>query len=478
MDQVEERPFGYHPPRFWWTKRIVVGSGGLVLLVVGFVIGATAVSQRRLDALIESYRAAGEPVYVEDFNVFNDIPDDENAATYYRKAELAYAWPVGIIAGTQLNDLHRASLDSSSNALKSEIQHFINTNGETIELLTKGGHCDEAEWGYTLTSPMTGALLPNLSSSRNLGKLLSIGAIQAHASGRDDEALKLLIALQRLGDHRSVEPPVLVGHLVAMSITALTCVAVEYVGHTLIVKSDFDAVPKNGSTRRQVQRLIEALLDESALNSSRSSALASERASLIEEMDRLGKGLAVGWYPTFPPPISWLVRPLLIEHSRQVAGIMTEIKLAADMDTYPQERENSPDLEVFFETGANWVMPAYILIPSLGRAIYLDFRLRAERRMTVLSLAIRLFELDNGTRPESLDALVPDYLGAVPRDPFAEGVTPIQYVPNAEPPVLYSIGMDGVDDGGRFELRGDGSVDRDKADLVFFLNGDRPRAKY
>jgi len=476
MDRVEEIPIGYDPPRFWWTKRIVVGSVVLVALVVGLVIGATAVAQRRLDALIESYRAAGEPVYVEDFNVFKDIPDDENAATYYRKAELAYVWPASITAKMSLNDLRLASFDSTSNAFGSEIQQLINTNGAMIELLKKGGQCEEAEWGYTLTSPISNAVLPNLRSYRNWAKLLSIAVNQSRRCGRDDEALDLLISLLRLGDHRSVEPPVLIGHMVALSITSLASRVVEHVGHELVVSTDSDETPNHGAPRRQVFLLIAELLDESALASSLSNALASERAMLLEDLDRIGKGRGVGWYPTLLPPMSWLIRPLLIKHSLQMAELTTEIKSAAGMNTYPKMRKNCPDVDAFFKTGANWTMPSYVLRLAYDRAIFLDFRFRAERRMAALSLAIRLFVIDHGARPHSLKELVPDYLDAVPRDPFAEGVTPIRYLPYADQPMLYSVGMDGADERGRYELRSDGSIHPDNADLVFFLNGDRPKA--
>jgi len=98
----------------------------------------------------------------------------------------------------------------------------------------------------------------------------------------------------------------------------------------------------------------------------------------------------------------------------------------------------------------------------------------AERRMAATALAIRLYELDYGRRPERLAELVPDYLPSVPGDPFAAADRPIGYVPHAPRPVLYSVNIDGVDEGGRYVLYSAGRVERDAADLPFFLNGDRP----
>lgn len=51
--------------------------------------------------------------------------------------------------------------------------------------------------------------------------------------------------------------------------------------------------------------------------------------------------------------------------------------------------------------------------------------------------------------PERLDALVPDVLSALPCDPFTGG--PLQYAHREDGYVLYSVGVDGADDGGSDE---------------------------
>ena len=97
-------------------------------------------------------------------------------------------------------------------------------------------------------------------------------------------------------------------------------------------------------------------------------------------------------------------------------------------------------------------------------------------RMAATALAIRLYELDHGRRPVALEELVPEYLPAVPLDLFAADGRAIGYAPANAPPVLYSVNVDGVDDGGSFALTTWGSVDREAKDLPFFLDGGRPRS--
>ena len=98
--------------------------------------------------------------------------------------------------------------------------------------------------------------------------------------------------------------------------------------------------------------------------------------------------------------------------------------------------------------------------------------------MAATALAIRLYQLDHGRRPTTLADLVPAYLPAVPLDPFAADGRTVSYLPDAPTPILYCVGLDGVDDGGEYVLKKSGAVDGDLKDQPFFLDGDRPRPTF
>ena len=88
--------------------------------------------------------------------------------------------------------------------------------------------------------------------------------------------------------------------------------------------------------------------------------------------------------------------------------------------------------------------------PSLILGLELDYRAVATRRMAATALAIRLYEIDHGRRPDELGELVPEYLQAVPPDPLAAGGAPLRYIRDGDYPRLYSVGSNGVDEGGQY----------------------------
>lgn len=72
-------------------------------------------------------------------------------------------------------------------------------------------------------------------------------------------------------------------------------------------------------------------------------------------------------------------------------------------------------------------------------------------RLLITDLAVRLHRDEHGSLPPNLQALVPRYLPAMPVDPFSG--ESIIYRPQGDDFVVYSVGLDGKDDGGRFGTR-------------------------
>lgn len=78
-----------------------------------------------------------------------------------------------------------------------------------------------------------------------------------------------------------------------------------------------------------------------------------------------------------------------------------------------------------------------------------DRRTRAVTRLLITELGLRAFQLERGELPDRLEQLTPKYLAEVPVDPFDPGGRPLRYARTDEGHVVYSVGADGKDDGGR-----------------------------
>jgi hypothetical protein len=69
-------------------------------------------------------------------------------------------------------------------------------------------------------------------------------------------------------------------------------------------------------------------------------------------------------------------------------------------------------------------------------------------RLLELQLALRAYKLDKGSYPSRLNQLAPQYIPAVPMDPYSNNQE-LLYKSAGSTYILYSIGPDGVDDGGK-----------------------------
>jgi hypothetical protein len=84
---------------------------------------------------------------------------------------------------------------------------------------------------------------------------------------------------------------------------------------------------------------------------------------------------------------------------------------------------------------------------SLGHVCGRVFNAEVARDLTTTALALKRYQLAHGGYPSDLSSLVPRFLPAIPRDP-ADG-QPLRYRLRPDGTfLLYSIGLDGVDNGG------------------------------
>ena len=78
-------------------------------------------------------------------------------------------------------------------------------------------------------------------------------------------------------------------------------------------------------------------------------------------------------------------------------------------------------------------------------------KVEVAKQMTVTAIALKRYQLKHGNYPPDLNSLVPEFVPTVPLDPV-DG-QPLHYRRNADETfLLYSVGENGVDDGGNPSL--------------------------
>ena len=475
-DAIDARPF---PPRYWWLKRI---SGAVVLLLLALLglrwwWGWEA--QRRLDALIAEYRPAGQPVDVEDF-IQDSIPDEENAVVALEAATKRITSTSS--SGFSIGDVFVTG-DPAVTILAAwdDMRELVEANAESLERLREARLRRQVDWRFDLAgaAPDLSAHLPQYSVHRSLSKFTWCVGLYQHHAGNDAAAIETIRDGIFHGEAVSAQPRLL-GPLVGMALANLQYSLLEEIGSTLQVappgKELGDLRP---ASRTQVEALIADFLDERPWIELVRQSCYGERGHLVEEA-RLARehwwSRAVFRQPQrsigFWKIVGFLDNPcVVLEYARMVRRAtccvqamlesnLPEAKLVLQHAEIPTSRTLLHDWTRNF----GWMS-------SEERYLELHFRALARRRMAATALAIRLYELDHGTRPEELEQLVPVYLPAVPFDPFSADERPLVYLPEAEHPRLYTVGPDEEDDGGFYFTDPNGEFNRSYDDIVFFLDG-------
>ena len=157
----------------------------------------------------------------------------------------------------------------------------------------------------------------------------------------------------------------------------------------------------------------------------------------------------------------------------------------ADLDRpYPQMWDTVAFMEQSHDVVNNF------LTPSFAGSRFEEIHSETENALLKTALAIHAYRLENGASPSDLQALCPKYLAEVPKDPFQPG-SALRYAPTRKflsffdtlPPVgrerayppflLYSVGPDGIDQGGSPIFRGSPGAFRSSASELAPVSGNQ-----
>ena len=420
-------------------------------------------AQRRLDAVIDAAHARGEAIVPHDF-ANRVVPTDANAAVPIARA----AQKIKLSPAEETFD---DSFDPRFAPSASDIavmKGIVDAYPTALADVRAARAMRRAQWSTPLSSPVVNSLLRHLGPTRDLCVMLMYASMYRHAIGDEAEAIELVRDRIHVAAAIDDSTVAMVCHHFTSWQETRACEDLARFAATLNVASEANesraAPPRagHGASREQLRELITDLVDESEFQRG------FVRGWFCERMMWLDYQLTIG--PKVIPlaEARSLLAPMHMLNGLRTVDYYDKHIAAATRPSYPAAVAASPpSIEVTRESELEYDVKHVVgQWGTMPQSYVLHFAAVAARRMAAVALAIRLYKIDHGDAfPRTLDELAPAYLKAVPADPFRADGKALGY--RADRRFIYSVGLDGVDDGGGAGTPG---VDRWKdKDAVFPL---------
>jgi hypothetical protein len=412
-------------------------------------------------------------------------PEDQRAWPVYRAAALATTKPP---TGLDLRDVHPGHEDWGAAVA------YVKKNAEVVEQVRRAAARPRIGVIYSIQSdpeldtrfeddresklaeararvrpreanPLSiGITLPQLSILREAAQLLRIDATIAAEAGDADRVMSDLTAMLGIVNH-SEQMPFLISDLVSLAVLGMTT---ETTGRVLADHADV-------FSDAQLAQLSHHLAG--ARDGQLTVDIASERMFFEDVLQRLysddghGDGILVGAGNSLLANLSSDGVGGAAFSPEQIAAPAMSLVLAGRADMQAKYdailnlamaeshrplwlRDQSEADAAAIRLSSNLVsrvryLPLTVLMPSLSRAGAMGWLAVQRRDAALTAIALVLYRREYGDWPDSLNTMSPRYLPTVPPDQF-DG-RPIKYTIVDGRPLLYSIGADRKDDGGRID---------------------------
>jgi hypothetical protein len=288
-----------------------------------------------------------------------------------------------------------------------------------------------------LTNDMFAEEFTYAQNSRRVVRLLQLDVFLKIHENNGDAALADCRAILNVGRSIGDEPAI---------IPQLARIAEGNVALQLL-----ERILANGEPTDQALRSLDVFLAEESDTPHLLVAIRGERAWHFDFLKRFRYGLN-----SSPPIDGWALkftRPYVVENQGRDLQIMNQAVQAVN-EHLPADRLKAirgwssgvkPTNSVDHAAG----LVAYILVPELEPLIEATIRYRASLQCGRTLIALERFRRENHRWPDSLSDLVPKYLNAVPLDPRDD--KPIHMARLPDGLVVYSVGSDLVDNGGKID---------------------------
>ncbi|MBI1370571.1 MAG: hypothetical protein GC162_18190 [Planctomycetes bacterium] len=427
-----------HQRRRKWPWIVAV----LLLIITAYATWVATV-RHQVNLMLSDIRTRGEPANAAELDAWYErVPAGEPNQAEAILDALTYMWiPSDDDTLAKLPLIGKASLPKAGEAWPPEVREAVDdllkTDSGAIQRLVAARGIQKSRYPVNLS---LGFMTPlaDLSRLRTAINLLELYVLTRIEDGDAEGAINGIEASAGLARSLQTEP-VLIAHLVRIAMVG-------------IVIRDIERLLNNATlTKAQLVRLDD-LLAPMDLSVPLARAMAGELA-MGNDIFALSPSKMIG--TTGISPGGGLEGAIFAAHVASgmihldhltYLQIMEDYKAAAQE---PEERRTAAMEAVerrANELGAYPAVLTRLIVPGLARSFLIDQRYRTSLRVARVVIAIERYRLCHGKLPMVLDELTPEFLPQALMDPFTG--KPLIYKTTANGYVVYSVGEDGVDNGG------------------------------
>jgi hypothetical protein len=378
-------------------------------------------------------------------------PPDQNAAEVayqaYQMTPKAYRdWETRSESAKWRGDVQNPHLPLKADI--AETRKMLGKAREAVELARGVRHLPGGGFPLVFKEPdMIGTLLTKQQYLRQTMSLLSYdAAVRAYdrdGNGSVESVLAILAVARGLGDE-----PTLISQLIRIAGVAITIGAAE---RTLCWTDGIDDARLAELERAFATEAIEPRLVY---------GLRGERAGFFRICENIDSGAfdPSGIYDMIglrvTTPVVWYVKSRIPAEQTVGLKMFNAMIAAAEMPAgkgrIAAASVAAGEVDALVKKGRVGPVPLYpligLLVPAIQKVTEADTRIVAQLNAARVTIACERHRQKVGAYPETLADLPKDLLAEVPNDPFSG--KPILYKKLADGAVAYSVGFDGLDDGG------------------------------
>jgi len=454
------------PRRFWRGARWV--PLGIIVLALVWFVGWRVKLARSVKVETTAIRASGLPVDLADLQRWPVVvPDEQNAALILTRAfemlsptnrDLISSLVLPVRGGTVSNELL--------------IETVVRTNVAAMQLIC--GITNAASSRYPVNySDGPNAELPHLPALKTFARLFACDAL-LKAERKDPEGafrdLRASLKLSRSLDNE----PILISQLVSSAILGLTVDSLGRVfARVTLPPEELSLLQTEFQQVEATNRLWVGMVGERASGSEMLRLLNDDpRAFIIMANKRTPEG-----EQTDVPPRYYTGSLMRIigfwERDRNFFLRAMNSNIAALATTPPASLQFTNELNRI-KTNADkgfYTMSA-MLLSSFSKVVIRDADTRAKLRTAITAIAVERWRTAHGGKiPDTLGELVPGFLPGIPQDPY-DG-QPLRFKKLTKGYVVYSVGPNSRDDGGRERIPYSTKVsleERNRYDITFIAD--------